>query len=349
VWVKPKNANGAGAVSAAASGIPEPSWVVTTLAGSGTAGYADGTGTAARFNGPTGVAVDSAGNVYVADWNNHRIRKITPGGMVTTLAGSGTSGYADGTGTAARFNGPSDVAVDGSGNVYVADWNNHRIRKITPGGMVTTLAGSGTSGYAGGTGTEARFNGPSDVAVDGSGNVYVVDSDNHCVRKITPGGVVTILAGSGTAGYVDGTGTAARFNFPIRVAVDGSGNVYVGDRVNHCVRKVTSGGVVTTLAGSGTAGYADGAGTAARFYTPYGVAVDSAGNVYVADWSNHRIRKITPGGMVTTLAGSGTAGYADGTGTAARFKNLYGVAVDGSGNVYVADGGNHCIRKITPE
>jgi len=324
--------------------IPESNaWMVTTLAGSGTAGSADGTGTAAQFSGPRGVAVDSSGNVYVADTLNNRIRKITPEGVVSTLAGS-TSGFADATGTAAKFDRPQGVAVDSSGNVYVADYSNNRIRKITSAGVVTTLAGDRAEGDANGTGTAARFHSPSGVAVDSSGNVYVADRSNHRIRKITPEGVVSTLAGTATPGHVDTRGTEAKFNFPERVAVDSSGNVYVADTNNHRIRKITPEGEVTTLAGS-TRGFADGAGTKAWFDEPIGVAVDSSGNVYVADSYNHRIRKITPAGVATTLAGS-TADSADGTGTAAKFHSPIGVAVDSSGNVHVADSNNHRIRKI---
>jgi sugar lactone lactonase YvrE len=319
--------------------------MVTTLAGSGVAGYTNGTGTAAQFNYPYGIAVDASGSVYVADSNNSRIRKITPSGVVTTLAGS-TYGYANGTGTAARFSYPSGVAVDAAGTVYVADTYNNRIRKITPAGVVTTLAGSGTAGYADGTGTAAQFNYPFSVAIDATGTVYVADTSNHRIRKITPAGVVTTFAGS-AQGYTNGTGTAAQFNSPIGVAVDAAGTVYVADRINHRLRKITPAGVVTTFAGSGTAGYTNGTGTAAQFNYPYGIAVDVAGTVYVADRINHRIRKITPAGVVTTLAGSGTVGYTNGDGTAAQFYSPYCVAVDAAGTVYVADSSNQRIRKIT--
>ncbi|GHU01046.1 hypothetical protein FACS1894147_00150 [Spirochaetia bacterium] len=319
--------------------------IVTTLAGSGVVGYLDGTGTAAEFYSPTGVAVDNAGNVYVADYADNRIRKISPSGVVTTLAGS-SGGYADGTGTAAKFDDPYGVAVDNTGNVYVADSNNHRIRKISPSGVVTTLAGSGASGWADGTGTAAQFNGPVGVAVDNAGNVYVADRGNHRIRKISPSGVVTTLAGSGASGYANGTGTAAQFRLPRRVAVDNAGTVYVTDPGNSRIRKISPGGVVTTLAGDGTYGYADGTGTAAKFSDLSGVAVDNAGTVYVVDSYINRIRKISPGGVVTTLAGDGTYGYADGTGAAAQFNYPQGVAVDNAGNVYVADMNNHRIRKI---
>jgi serine/threonine-protein kinase len=320
---------------------------VTTLAGSGSRGSTDGQGTLASFENPRGVAVDGSGNVYVADYDDHRIRKITPSGSVTTLAGSGSAGSADGQGKAASFNEPFGVAVDAGGNVYVADSFNYQIRKITPSGSVTTLAGSGDNGSADGQGKAASFFRPMGVAVDGSGNVYVADSNNHRIRKITAGGSVTTLAGSGSAGYGDGQGTAASFNLPNGVAVDGSGNVYVADSLNYRIRKITAGGSVTTLAGSGSAGYGDGQGTSASFSLTIGVTVDAGGNVYVADLTNNRIRKITAGGSVTTLAGSGSAGSADGQGTSASFFSPMGVAVDGSGNVYVADVTNNRIRKIT--
>ena len=329
------------------AGIAGIAGAVTTLAGSGAYGYADGTGTSAQFSYPSGVAVDGAGNVYVGDTYNQRIRKISPLGVVSTLAGSGTPGYADGPGTSAQFADPFGVAVDGAGNVYVADTDNQRIRKISPLGVVTTLVGSGTPGYADGTGTSAQFNRPRGVAVDGAGNVYVGDTYNHRIRKISPTGVVSTLAGSGTLGYADGPGTSAQFKYPYSVAVDGIGNVYVADPYDHRIRKISPTGVVSTLAGSGTLGYADGAGAAAQFSYPFGVAVDGAGNVYVGDPYNHSIRKISPLGVVSTLAGSGTPGYADGAGAAAQFSFPLGVAVDGAGNVYVGDHYNHRIRKIS--
>jgi sugar lactone lactonase YvrE len=320
---------------------PINSVMVSTLAGS-TAGYVDGTVSTSKFDHPTGVAIDSSGNVYVAD-NTTKIRKITSAGIVTTLAGS-IRGFANGTGNAAQFNFPAGVAVDSSGNLYVGDSDNNKIRKITPAGVVSTLAGS-VSGFADGTGSAAKFDHPLGVAVDSSGNVYVADQNNHKIRKITSAGVVSTLAGS-VSGFADGTGSAAKFNSPIGVAVDSSGNVYVGDTLNFKIRKITPAGVVTTIAGS-TGGYADGTGSAAKFNRPYGVAVDSSGNVYVADdVFNEKIRKITPAGVVTTLAGS-TQGYADGAGSTAKFYHPSYVAVDSSGNLYVTEYNGNRIRKIT--
>ncbi|MBX2923721.1 MAG: IPT/TIG domain-containing protein [Chitinophagaceae bacterium] len=265
-----------------------PTSIVNTLAGS-TEGYADGAAATTMFDHPFGVAVDASGNVYVTDEYNYRIRKITSSGTVSTLAGS-TEGYADGTGATAKFYYPTGIALDVSGNLYVADLNNDRIRKITSSGTVSTLAGS-AEGYADGMGATAMFYDPWGVATDASGNVYVADINNHLIRKITPTGTVSTLAGS-TAGYADGTGATAMFYYPAGVAVDASDNIYVADQGNNRIRKITPSGTVSTLAGSAW-GYADGAGAAAKFNSPTSVAVDASGNIYVADHYNHRIRKIT--------------------------------------------------------
>ena len=269
-----------------------PAGVVSTIAGSAE-GFADGT--AARFNYPTGVAVDSKkGDVHVADFGNHRIRKITKAGEVSTIAGS-TEGFADG--ASAQFDNPFSVAVGPKGNVYVADKDNHRIRKITPKGSdrweVETLAGS-AKGSEDGASASAQFDNPIGVAVDSKGNVYVADYSNHRIRKITPEEgdrwEVSTIAGS-TEGFADGAGASAQFNNPVGVAVElSSGNVYVADKDNNRIRKITKTGMVSTLAGSSRAGFADGA--SAQFNAPNGVAVDSKGNIYVADLFNHRIRKI---------------------------------------------------------
>ena len=351
--------DGSGNVYVADSGnstirLITPAGVVSTYAGvAGNPGSADGTGSAASFQNPRGLALDASGNLYVADSGNNTIRKIAPGGIVTTFAGvAHVIGSADGTGTAASFTGPQGLTIDSSGKIYVCDFGNNTIREITPAAVVTTLVGTaGVVGSADGTGAAASFSGPSAVTVDGSGNLYVADTINDTVRKITVAGVVTTMAGKASGqGSTNGTGTAAKFFQSQGVALDNSGNVYVADTNNSTIRKISPGGVVSTLAGMvGTNGSADGTGTAASFTLPGGVAVDSSGNVYVADTNNFTIRKITPGGVVSTLAGTaGNNGSADGTGPAASFYYLENVAVDGSGNIYVADSVNDTIRKITP-
>jgi len=269
---------------------------------------------------------------------------------VTTLAGSGVAGSIDGAGSHASFNAPGDVAVDSAGNIYVADSNNNTIRKMTSAGVVTTLAGNGSAGSTDGTGTAASFNNPTGLALDGLDNVYITDTNNNTIRKVTPAGVVTTMAGNGSAGSVDGTGTGASFNWPTGPAVDALGNVYVANQGNNTIRKVTPAGVVTTLAGSGYVGWSDGTGTAASFDVPAGVAVDGSGTVYEADAGNGEIRKISPAGVVTTLAGSvfNSSGSTNGSGANASFWGPAGVAVDGFGNVYVADAANNEIRKVSP-
>ncbi len=261
---------------------------VTTLAGS-SFGFADGSGTNAQFKNPYSIALDSSGNVYVADTVNDKIRKIDSSGNVTTLAGS-SSGFADGSGTNAQFNKPTGIAIDSSGNVYVADTVNHKIRKIDSSGNVTTFAGS-SSGFADGSGTNAQFNNPKGISIDSSGNVYVADTLNHKIRKIDSSGHVTTVAGS-SSGFADGNVTTAQFNLPQGVDVDNNGNIYVADSSNHKIRKIDNFGNVTTLAGSGTDGFADGNATTAKFNVPYAVTVDNNGNIYVVDESNNKIRKI---------------------------------------------------------
>lgn len=291
--------------------------VVTTLAGSGARGSADGNGPGASFASPQGVAVDTSENVYVADTSNLEIRKITPGGAVTTIVRLGFPTYYGGP--------PTGVAVDASGNIYATDPYGDGIdggvlSKITPGGVVTWLPGY------------LQIFSPAGVAVDASGNLYVEDLYAGLV-KVSAANVAVTLAKDLTNAW--------------GVAVDGSGTVYVADTGNHRIQKVTANGVVTTLAGSGRPGSADGTGPEASFSGPRGVAVDGAGNVYVADTNNNRIRRIAAGGVVTTLAGSGSPGAADGDGVAASFSIPFGIAVDRSGNLYVADTGNNLIRKIT--
>ncbi|HEY6142187.1 MAG TPA: gliding motility-associated C-terminal domain-containing protein [Flavobacterium sp.] len=321
--------------------------VVTTFAGNGTQGYADGTGTTASFNSPQGLALDNSKNLYVAAGFNFKIRKITPTGVVSTFAGNIFPGSVDGTGTAASFNVTCGVATDALGYLYVADTNNCKIRKISPTGVVTTLAGSGTIGASDGIGAAASFYYPFGLAVDALGNVYVADNGNSKIRKITPSGVVTTFAGNGATGTADGTGTNAQFYAPYAITIDATGNLYVADAGNLNIRKITPAGVVTTLAGSGVIGAADGTGTASSFNSPVGIAVDNLGNLFVSDRDNNNIRTITPAGVVTTLVGSGLMGATDGIGTAASFDAPVGLAVDNSGYLYVSEIGNHKIRKIS--
>jgi sugar lactone lactonase YvrE/thiol-disulfide isomerase/thioredoxin len=323
----------------------------TTLAGSaGQNGSTDGTGSDVRLNAPTGLAVDRTGNLFITDTGNSIIRKITPGGTVTTFAGQARSaGNVDGTLATARLAAPWGLAFDETGSLYVADAAAHTIRKISPAGIVTTLAGlAGTTGTANGPGSTARFNRPTGLAVDRAGNVFVADAMNSTLRKITAGGVVTTFAGlAGTTGSTDGPGSTALFNHPSDVAVDGAGNLFVADGDNHTIRKITPDGTVSTFAGQArSVGSTDGIGPAARFSAPVGLAVDQASNLYVAEFTNCTIRKITPGGTVTTLAGlTGTIGTADATGAGTRFNQPYDVAVDGAGVLYVADTKSHTIRQ----
>ncbi len=325
---------------------------VTTLAGNGASNVVDGPASTASFVDPIGIALDTTtGNLFVTDSLYHVIRKITPSGFVSTYAGVAMFGGAtNGSALTATFNGPDGVAVDSLGNVYVADFYGSLIRKITPAGVVSTFAGSGTAGLVNGTGTAASFGGPKSLAIDTAGNLYVADSTNHVIRKITPAGVVSTFAGSGVVGSANGTGTAASFNTPSGVAVDTAGNVYVADTVNQLIRKITPARVVSTLAGTvGVTGSANGTGTAASFNVPVGVAVDTAGNVYVADYWNRLIRKITPAGVVSTLAGAvGQLQFKNGLAATALMGSPQNVVVDAAGNLYVTDSWSHMVRKITP-
>jgi hypothetical protein len=265
--------------------------------------------------------------------------------VVTTVAGTGSSGSANGTGTSASFYQPSGITTDGT-NLYVAETSNHLIRKIVIStGVVTTVAGTGSSGSANGTGTSASFDNPNGITTDGT-NLYVADASNHLIRKIVIStGAVTTVAGTGSTGSANGTGTSASFYNPVGITTDGT-NLYVADFNNHLIRKIViSTGVVTTVAGTGWNGSANGTGTSASFFNPKGITTDGT-NLYVADYGNHLIRKIVIStGAVTTLAGTGSSGSVNGTGTSASFGNPKGITTDGT-NLYVADYKNHLIRKI---
>lgn len=317
---------------------------VSTLAGTaGAAAYSDAYAFGARFNAPQGIAVDATGNLFVSDTGNQRIRKVTPGAIVTTVAGSGTAALADGTGAAASFSGPQGLVVGKSGAIYVSDTDNNCVRQVSPGGVVTTLAGDANGDYLDATGRAARFNVPGGVAVDGTGKLFVTDVGNSRIRAVTPAGVVTTLAGSGEPLYADGIGTAASFSSPLAIAVGGP-TIYVADTLNHRVRAVTTAGKVTTLSGSGAGAFADGEAKVASFLGPSAIAADARGNVYVGDGA--RLRRITPAGAVSTLAGSSTAGDADGSGATASFRSPSAIALAADGTIYVADAVSHTIRKV---
>jgi len=337
-----------------------PTVTVSTLAGSGPATYeggdfADGPGAAARFNNPSGIVMDTQARLlYVADLHNQRIRVVTLAGVVSTLAGSGELGFVDGPGSEAAFRNPVGMAVDPKGNLYVTDYFNYRIRKVTPSGEVSTFAGSGEPGLVDGPGSVAQFDRPAGAVVDAEGNLYVTDFANHRIRKISPEGEVSTLAGSGPTGeggggFADGPGTAARFHYPYGIAIDAKGTLYVVDAGNHRIRKISPEGEVSTLAGSGEAGFADGDGSTAQLRYPYGMAMDAEGNLYVADTANCRIRKVTPEGIVSTFAGSGVQGSADGPGSLAQFNVPFDVTLDKDGTLYVVDSYGHRVRKLVVE
>lgn len=338
--------------------------IITTVAGTGIQGYSgDGSlATSANLNNPIEVAVDSSGNIYFADFSNQRIRKVTAStGIITTVAGNGILGYGgDGSAaTSANLNNPYGVALDVSGNIYIVDRNNHRIRKVTAStGIISTVAGNGIAAFGGdgSAATLANINFPRGLAVDGTGNIYITDQGNHRIRKVTAStGIISTVAGNGTYGYGgDGSAaTSANLKNPVGLTIDGSGNIYIADALNHRIRKVTAlTGIISTVAGNGTGAYGgDGSvATSANLNNPNGIAFDNSGNIYIADASNFRIRKITVStGIISSVAGNGTASYR-GDGSAATLANLHNptdVVVDGSGNIFIADFYNHRIRKIT--
>jgi hypothetical protein len=324
--------------------LAEKKFMVSTVAGDGVDGFVNGAALSARFDAPVDVAISGDGSIYVADYNNHRIRKISAG-QVSTFAGSGTYGIVNGNGQSAQFKDPYRVATDGGGNIYMLDQVDPRIRKISSAADVTTYAGTDLAGFQNGAALQAQFQVNAEgIAADAQGNVYMGDTFNERIRKISTAGQVSTHAGNGTEGSTDGDLATAQFRFPDGVAIDGQGNIYVADGGNLCIRKVTPAGVVSRFAGNGTRGTADGNATDAQFYAPIDIVADSHGNLFVID--DNRIRKITPQGVVSTIAGS-TAGYADGEGSTAKFKSPLGLGIDAQDNIYVADANNNRIRKIS--
>jgi sugar lactone lactonase YvrE len=303
-------------------------------------------GAAAAFSGPLGVATDAAGNIYVADTANNKIRKVSPEGVVGTFAGSGAAGSADGPGLLATFTAPRGLAVDASGNVYVADTGANKLRKITPEGVVSTLAGSGAAGSADGAGAAATFSAPCGLAIWTDGTLYVCDRDNHKIRAVDTDGVVTTISGTGVSGSTDGAKAVATFNAPEGIVVLQSGYLYIADTGNNIIRRVNALGGVLTFAGSGVAGYKDDLDTQASFNAPRGIALDADGNLIVADAGNNRLRLVSAAGDVSTLAGTGAEGFGNGSLAEATFHGPAALAVGPSGELYVADSLNHALRKV---
>lgn len=330
--------------------------IIHTYAGNGTPGYNgdNGAATSAELNLLSQIAVDAVGNLYIADTDNNVVRKVTPMGVITTIAGNGTAGFTGdgGAATSAELNWPYGVAVDATGTVYIADTVNQRVRKVSS-GVISTFAGNGTAGYSGdgGAATSAELHVPVALAVDASGNVYIADANNNVIRKVAPSGTISTFAGNGTAGYTGDGGAAAsaELNLPYGIATDASGNLYIADTDNNVVREVSS-GTITTVAGNGTAGFSGDGGlaTSAELDVPFNVTVDQAGNLFIADASNKRIREVS-GGLITTIAGNGTGGFSGdgGAATSAKLNNPYSVAVDSALNtLYISDRANNRVRQV---
>jgi len=324
--------------------------VISTAAGNGTGGYSgDGGGaTAAQLSAPFGTAVDSAGNFYIAEWLNHRVRKVDTSGSITTVAGIGVGGYGGdgGPATEAALNSPEGVAVDAAGNIYIADSFNNRIRKVDTSGVITTIAGNGSPQYTGeGVATQVSLNDPSGVAADKSGNLYIADNSSHRIRKLNLSrGIISTIAGTGIGGFSGdgGPASAAQVFNPTHLATDQAGNLYIADYNNHRIRKISAGtGIITTVAGSATrddhSGYSGDGGpaTSAQFNNPAGVAIDAAGNLYIADAQNKRVRKVDTSGIVSTIAGGGTNGDGCNSETAAlKFPIDVALTPDGT-HIYI--------------
>ncbi|MDO1451888.1 IPT/TIG domain-containing protein [Rhodocytophaga aerolata] len=322
---------------------------VTTVAGS-VEGYIDGTSTNAKFQNPHYLAVGSDGTLYISDTFNNRIRKISPDGIVSTVAGNGDRGiqqYVDGPAAQARFNSPNGIAVANDGTLYVAESGSNRIRKISPDGIVSTIAGDGNimGGYADGPGTQALFKQPTDISIASDGTLYITDLNNYRIRKISPDGIVSTVAGNGSLGAVDGPAAQATFDNPSGITIGSDGTLYITER--HKIRKISPDGIVSTVAGNADFGTIDGTRAEARFYFPADITVAGDGTLYVSEFTNNKIRKIDSAGVVTTLAGDLESGYVDGTATEARFFAPRGMALVDTSILYVVDDRNHKIRKVT--
>jgi sugar lactone lactonase YvrE len=330
--------------------------IVELVAGDGTAAFGGDGAVEAELNQPGGLSVNAAGDVFIADSLNHRIRKLTASrSSIQTIAGTGIEGYNGDNQQAvnAWLDLPENTKVDQAGNVYIADTLNHRIRKIDSNGVITTIAGTGTPGYSGdgGTATTATIAGPEGLALDALGNLYIADTFNHAIRIVSPAGVINTIAGTGASGFSGdgGPATSAQLSFPSDVAIDGGGNIFIADSGNNCIREVSSTGIITTFAGTTTAGFHDGPLGSGLLNSPTGIAIDPTGNLFVADFGNNRVRRVTPSGNMSTVAGTMTAGFSGdgGPATSAELSAPAEVGLDGAGNLYIADLGNSRIREVT--
>lgn len=332
---------------------------VTTYAGTGSSGFVNGDTSVASFNRPFGICIDATGNLFLADAYNNCIRKIGKDGIVSTYAGTGIAGYLDGPAETAMFNQPINICLDDEGNMYVSDFLNQRIRKISADMMVTTIAGTGTAGLQDGPVDQAQFNYPRGICLDDTGNIYIGDSWNHRIRRISTDGMVMTWAGGGTSigvqsvgAYLDGSDTSARFYTPCELSIDQGNNIFVADAYNHRIRKIDPFRMVTTVAGSGNSGssaggFNNGPALDAMFKVPTACHVTTTGTIFVGDGENQRVRKIGTDGMVTTFAGSGVTGFENGPDSLATFNFPRGCVMDDALNrLYVVDYYNHAVRII---
>jgi sugar lactone lactonase YvrE len=333
--------------------------IISTFAGNGIGSSAGdgGPATAAEVNNPGGVAFDGAGNVYFSGFYDDNIRKVSAGGIITTICGIGLPGYSGdgGPATDAQISGPTKIYMDATGDLYIADQFNNRIRKVSPTGIISTFAGTGLAGYNGDgiSATAAQLNNPTGITKDASGNFYIADYINDRIRIVSATGIINTIAGNGTPGFSGdgGAATNASLNAPFGVTVDASGNIFISDQHNNRIRKVSSAGIITTIAGNGTAGYIGDGGTAtnAQLNNPSSLAIDNVGNFYISDQENFRIREISPAGIITTYAGTGVAGYGGdgGPATAAMLNHSNEIEFDGAGNLFICDNTNNRVREIT--
>lgn len=331
--------------------LPQTGIQVSTLTGNGWSGLKDGGSAESTLNLPVALLIDESGHIIFTDANNHRIRKASKNGYTRHLTGidhevMGKS-FSDGNSRQARLNFPSAIARHPNGLIYIADTNNHRIRVMNAAGDVSTIVGTGMPGFHDGNPVVAQFDRPRGIAIAQNGTIYIADSVNHRIRKISEDGRVSTIAGNGSPGFVNGKQNQSQLNFPTALAFSAQGDLLIADTFNHSIRKLSSNGELSTLAGNGQEGFKDGAPESAEFRYPRGLAVGKKGELYIADTNNNRIRELTPEGRVITLAGTGTADFMDGGAAVARFNAPVGIAVDDEGTLYVADSKNHRIRKIS--